>query len=57
MLRWLSGVKSEPRSIFVTHGEPDAAEALAARITRERGFAARVPELGQAFELGAAARS
>ena len=43
--------------MFVTHGEPDAAEALAARITRERGFAACVPALGEAFDLGAAARS
>jgi len=51
MLRWLSGVKASPRAVFVTHGEPDAAEALAARITRERGFATHVPAMGQAFEL------
>jgi metallo-beta-lactamase family protein len=50
-LRWLSGVKARPRAVFVTHGEPDAACALADRITRERGFPARVPAMGQAFEL------
>lgn len=51
MLRWLSGVKGRPRTVFVTHGEADAAEALAARVTRERGFEARVPAMGEAFEL------
>ena len=44
MLRWLSAVERPPRGIFVTHGESNAAEALAAKVTRERGFAARVPE-------------
>jgi metallo-beta-lactamase family protein len=51
MLRWLSGVRTAPRTVFVTHGEPQAAEALAARIARERGFAARVPGHGEAFDL------
>jgi metallo-beta-lactamase family protein len=51
MLRWLSGVRTAPRTVFVTHGEPEAAEALAARIVRERGFAARVPGHGEAFDL------
>jgi metallo-beta-lactamase family protein len=51
MLRWLAGVKTKPQAVFVTHGEPEAAEALAGRLTRERGFLARVPALGQAFDL------
>ena len=57
MMRWLTGVRGTPRAVFVTHGEADAAEALAARIARERGFATRVPALGDSFELspGAAA--
>jgi metallo-beta-lactamase family protein len=54
MLRWLSGVKGKPKAIFVTHGEPEAADALAGRITRERGFLAKVPAMGQAFDLAAA---
>ena len=54
MLRWLSGVKGKPQAVFVTHGEPEAADALAGRITRERGFVARVPAMGQAFDLAAA---
>jgi metallo-beta-lactamase family protein len=54
LLRWLSGVQQPPRGVFVTHGEEDAAQALAARITRERGFAAHVPSLGETAELAAA---
>ena len=51
MLRWLSGVKAAPKAVFVTHGEADAAEALAARIERERGFKAHVPAHGETFEI------
>jgi metallo-beta-lactamase family protein len=56
MLRWLSGVRKAPRTVFVTHGEEDAALALAARIERERGFRTRVPELGETVELAADGR-
>jgi metallo-beta-lactamase family protein len=52
MMRWLSGISKPPRAVFVTHGEEDAAEALAARITRERGFSAHVPGLGESWDLG-----
>jgi metallo-beta-lactamase family protein len=50
MVRWLSEVKA-PRRVFVTHGELEAAEALAARLARERGFATHVPEIGEEVEL------
>jgi metallo-beta-lactamase family protein len=53
MLRWLSAVQAPPRTIFVTHGERNAANALAARVTRERGFAAYVPAHGEEVELRA----
>ena len=56
MLRWLSGVRRAPRTVFVTHGEADAALALAARIERARGFRTRVPELGETVELAADGR-
>jgi metallo-beta-lactamase family protein len=51
MMRWLSGVRNAPRAVFVTHGEAEAAEALASRITRERAFAARVPAMGDSADL------
>jgi metallo-beta-lactamase family protein len=50
MMRWLS-ILQKPRTVFLTHGESDAAEALAARITRERGFETRVPGIGETVEL------
>jgi len=53
LMRWLSGVRRAPRTVFVTHGEAESAEALAARIARERGFEARVPAHGESFELAA----
>jgi metallo-beta-lactamase family protein len=52
MLRWLAGLKS-PRAVFLTHGEPEAAEALAGRLRLERGLKAHVPGLGETVELGA----
>jgi len=51
MMRWLSGVSAPPRLVFVTHGEEDAAEALGARITKERGFSTLVPGLGATVDL------
>lgn len=51
LLRWLSEVDEPPRKVFVTHGEPEAAHALAERIGRERGFAVGVPRAGEVAEL------
>jgi len=50
MMRWLQALRS-PRRIFLTHGEPDAALALAARISSERGFQSHVPGPGETVEL------
>jgi len=35
----------------VTHGEADAAQALAARVSRERGWSAHVPAMSETVEL------
>jgi metallo-beta-lactamase family protein len=51
MMRWLAGVRRPPKGIFVTHGEPEAAEALASRIGKERGLETRVPAHGESFDL------
>jgi metallo-beta-lactamase family protein len=51
MMRWLSGVRGAPRAVFVTHGEAEAAAALAARIARERGFTVQVPAMGDSVDL------
>jgi metallo-beta-lactamase family protein len=44
MLRWLSGATRAPEIVYVTHGEPEAADALRYRIEHQLGWAARVPE-------------
>jgi metallo-beta-lactamase family protein len=37
--------------VFVTHGEPDAADALRARIEHELGWAAQFPEYLEEVDL------
>jgi metallo-beta-lactamase family protein len=51
LLRWLSSVARPPRGVYVTHGEEDAAEALAAKIVKERGFPVHVPDLNETVDL------
>lgn len=51
VLRWLSGLKSTPTAIFTTHGEPEAAEAMAGHIRDEYDWNVVVPEYGQTVEL------
>jgi metallo-beta-lactamase family protein len=50
LLRWLAAVE-KPRRVFLTHGEDEAALALAARIAHERGFPTHVPEQDEVVEL------
>ena len=51
VLRWLSGLKNSPTTVFTTHGEPDAAEAMAVHIREEFGWQVLVPQYGQTVEL------
>jgi metallo-beta-lactamase family protein len=51
LMRWLGPLISPPRMTFVTHGEPDPAAAMAARLTAERGFRTAIPRLGERVEL------
>ncbi|TDR38369.1 metallo-beta-lactamase family protein [Tahibacter aquaticus] len=44
VLAWMQGATRKPSIVYVTHGEPDAADAMRARIARELGWRARVPE-------------
>jgi metallo-beta-lactamase family protein len=53
ILDWLKTAPRAPERVFVTHGEPAAAEALRGRIAAELGWDARVPRLGEAAEPGA----
>lgn len=51
VLRWLSTLKQSPSTIFTTHGEPEAAEAMAGHIRDKYGWNVMVPEYGQTVEL------
>lgn len=51
ILRWLKTAKKPPRTVFVTHGEPAASDALRHRIEEELGWNCVVPEHGQKVEL------
>lgn len=50
VLRWLKGLPA-PRRTFLTHGEPEAASAMAAHIREEFGWETEVPTYGERFEL------
>lgn len=51
VLRWLEGLPSAPRLAFTTHGEPEASQAMAKRITERFGWRVEVPSYGQTVEL------
>jgi metallo-beta-lactamase family protein len=54
ILAWMGGATRKPEMTYITHGEPDAADALRARIGQELGWQASVPEHLQRVALDAA---
>jgi metallo-beta-lactamase family protein len=51
MIEWLRGSRLAPRRVFVTHGEPAAADALRRRLHEAFGWDAIAPDFGTSFEL------
>jgi metallo-beta-lactamase family protein len=51
VLKWLSGLKTIPKTVFTTHGEPDAAAAMAAHIHERFGWNVVVPHYGETVDL------
>ncbi|GCA52903.1 ribonuclease [Sinorhizobium sp. KGO-5] len=51
ILDWMKQANRPPKMTYVTHGEPDAADTLRARINREFGWQARVPEHLERIDL------
>jgi metallo-beta-lactamase family protein len=51
LMRWIESGDSVPSTVFVTHGEPNAALALAERIESEVGALIYIPQLGDVFDL------
>jgi metallo-beta-lactamase family protein len=50
LLRWVSGL-SPSRGVFLVHGEPNSADALAHTLRSERGWQVDTPHLGESREL------
>ena len=51
LIDWMRGFHSAPKQVYVTHGEPEAADRLRVRIEKELGWRARVPEHMETVEL------
>lgn len=52
LLRWVKALKQCPEQVFIVHGEPDAAQELAAHLRREAGCRrVLVPDLHQQVEV------
>jgi metallo-beta-lactamase family protein len=51
LMRWIRSGDRLPGRVFVTHGEPPAAEALAGRIRSELGLTVDVPSLDEESDL------
>jgi metallo-beta-lactamase family protein len=51
VIRWLEGLPSPPKRVFVTHGEIGSADAMAKRIRERFGWDIHVPAYGERDEL------
>ncbi len=51
LLDWLGSFSRSPEMTYITHGEPDASEALRVRVQHELGWKVRVPLLGDQVSL------
>jgi metallo-beta-lactamase family protein len=55
LLAWLSSLRQAPRRVFVTHGEPEAADSLRQAIAEQLGWPCEVPEQLEQVDIGALA--
>ncbi len=51
LVTWLRSARSEPEVVYVVHGEPQASQALAARVRDDLGWTAVVPVDGEKVRL------
>jgi metallo-beta-lactamase family protein len=51
VIRWLEGLPAPPKTVFTTHGEPDAAAAMAQHIRDRFGWNVVFPQYEQHVEL------
>jgi metallo-beta-lactamase family protein len=51
LLTWMRGFVKPPRQVFITHGEPEASEALKRHIETELNWNCVIPQYLQTFSL------
>ena len=51
LLRWITALKKAPRRVFITHGEPDAANAFKKLLSEKTGWNCTVPQYQQEIIL------
>lgn len=57
LVGWMSTAPTAPHAVYLTHGEPAAADQLRLRIRRSLGWTARVPEFGETVAVTGAPTS
>ncbi|WP_309261126.1 MBL fold metallo-hydrolase [Lysobacter arvi] len=57
LVHWLRSARRTPETVFITHGEPEAAEALRTRVERELHWHAQAPEYRDTVDLAATGMS
>ncbi len=50
LVRWLSGFTSPPKQLFLTHGEPAAAQAFSGTVEQKLGWRVSVPAQDDSFD-------
>jgi len=51
ILAWLAHFEDKPKKVFVTHGEPEASQALKDKIEKQFGWSIVIPNYGDSFDL------
>lgn len=51
LMRWLGSINKPPRRVFVTHGEPKAANAFRDLLAKQTGWSCTVPDYQQQIAL------
>jgi metallo-beta-lactamase family protein len=57
LLDWASKLKHAPKHVYITHGEPDAADAMRLHVQEKLHWSCSVPEYGETVKLAASAQS
>lgn len=51
LLKWISGLKTAPKGIFIVHGESDQAEGLKLALEKTLGWQATIPQFGEIVKI------